>query len=233
MLGIILPTLALLLAAAAGPIVLVLTVILLLLIAAYDFAGNTIPVLGPILMGLIRGAHAILWMTAADPNTPQRLLASVRGYGWSEPLLQYAIMLIVTIACITWLSELESRRGRRLELVTLGLIWIVLTGIATTQALSGDWFLRLFTTGGYLWSTAWIGLVLACTAFALVWPGRAWLKVLGSARRRHVGLVVGACFVALLALDGLWASTWHPVAGLVIWATIPFFLLASRFMRMT
>jgi 4-hydroxybenzoate polyprenyltransferase len=233
LLGIILPTVALMLAAATGPIVVVMTVLLLLFIAAYDFAGNKIPVLGPVLMGMIRGTHAVLWMTAADPTTPQRLLSGIRGYQWSEPIVHYAVLLMLTIACITWLSELESRRGRRLELVLLGIIWILFTVTAATSALSGAWFVQLFATGGYLLSTAWIAIVLASTAFALVWPGRAWLKVLRSARRRHVGPVVGACFAALLVLDGLWASTWHPLAGVAIWASIPFFLLASRFMRMT
>ena len=231
--ALVLPTIALIIAAMAGPQVLVLTALLLLLIAAYDFAGNTIPVVGPFFMASIRGFHAILWMTVANPNTPMRLASAVRGYNWSEPLLAYCLMLFLTIATITWLSELESRRGKRLELVLVAITWLIIVGLAAGQAFTAQWFVHTVTTGGYILATAWVAAVVGAVLFALYWPGKAWLKVLRSARQRHIGPVVGAGLTALIALDGLWASSWHALAGIAIWSLIPVFLLASKFMRMT
>ncbi len=133
------------------------------------------------------------------------------------------------------MSELESRPGRRFELLVGGACMFGAVAYAGWRLATAHWIMHvsqgdhaLFVVGIGL--AAVMGAVLFCVLVWRIW--RPWTAALRSGRSEQVGPVVAAALGGMIFLDALVATAAHPVGGLVILALLPIFLLGKRVVRM-
>lgn len=208
--------------------------VVLSLIFLYDLATKDVPWLGSLNMAAIRFSHAIFALLLL--GTDYLKLAVV---GHSSPghsfLLAYPIILGCYILGVTLISELESRQGRRAELVLGGVLIFGAIGAACWLLLRARWLTHLSTSENTLQA---VGIVLALVmglclaAWLLRMVAKPWLAALKSGKSQLVGPVVGAALGGMIFLDALIATSAHPVGGLVILMLLPVFLLGRAVVRM-
>jgi 4-hydroxybenzoate polyprenyltransferase len=208
--------------------------VVLSLIMLYDLVTKDIPWIGSLTMAAVRFAHAIFalnllgsdylsWAVIGD-DSPRH-----------TPLIVYPVILGTYIFGVTLVSELESRPGRRIELLVGGVCmfgaiaagaWLLATARWITHLSQGDSTVYVVGVG----LSAVMGTVLiAVLLWRIWWP---WSAALRSGRSEQVGPVVGAALGGIIFLDALIATTAHPLGGLAILCLLPIFLLGKRVVRM-
>ncbi len=208
--------------------------VVLSLIMLYNLVTKDIPWLGSLTMALVRLTHALfaLLLLGTDYLTWALIRHEVPGYG---TLLAYPLILGAYIFGVTLVSELESRPGRRVELLLGG-------GLMFGAVIAGGWLLARarwishLGQGDHALYVVGIGIatVMGAVLFVLlmwrIW--RPWSAALRSGRSEQVGPVVGAALGGIIFLDALVATSAHPIGGLLILFLLPVFLLGKQVVRM-
>jgi len=213
--------------------------IVLSLALLYDFVTKQVPWIGSLNMAAVRAVHAVfaLLLLGAD-HFRQGALAVLGLFGVDAaadvPLgpAIYPILLGIYIFGVTLTSELESRSGRRWELVLGGGLMVVAMVGAAVRLVTAHWITSLQATGGYVQLVA--GLFLGLAILAL-WAWRVllpWWAALRTGRKGMVGPLVGAALSGMILFDALIATSAHPAAGLAILCLYPCIRLAGRAIRM-
>jgi 4-hydroxybenzoate polyprenyltransferase len=208
--------------------------VVLSLIFLYNFVTKDIPWIGSMNMAAVRFSHAIfaLLLLGTDYLKLAVLGQSTPGHGF---VLAYPIILGAYVLGLTLISELESRPGRRIELlIGGGLIFSAIAG-AGWLLTRAHWIAQLSQSDASLpvvgmgLSVA-LGGVLCLSLLRMV--GKPWVAALRSGRAQQVGPVVGAALGGMLLLDALVATSAHPVGGLLILMLLPVFMIGRRIVRM-
>jgi len=236
--GLFLASGALLAAAQAGYRGLCAAGVVLCLALLYNFATKSVPYLGSLTMGLVRGAHAIfVLLILGTAYFDRAVLSLIDLVGPVHPSAMggtpvYPMLLGCYVLGLTIISELESRRGMRWELLLGGLLVTVALILALRLGLTAHWVTMLHRQRNTVYLVLALLLVIAIAGW-LTWRiARPYFEALRSARRRYVGPVVGAGLGGMMLFDALIATAFHPLIGL---AAMLLFLpgwLATRLIRM-
>lgn len=236
--GLLLSTGALLAAAQLGYRGLCGAGVVLCLTLLYNFVTKSIPYLGSLTMALVRSSHAVFALLILGTAYFDRSIFAaldlvfpihpgvLGGHGG------YPLVLGCYVMGLTLISELESRRALRCELLLGGALVALALVVALRMGLTAHWINLLHRQRHTVLLVLALALVLAVAAL-LAWRiGRPYADALRSARRRHVGAVVGAGLGGVILFDALIATAFHPLIGLgVLLLFIPN-LLAVRLVRM-
>jgi 4-hydroxybenzoate polyprenyltransferase len=205
----------------------------------YDFVTKSVPWLGSLNMALVRTSHALfaLLLLGVDHFKLAGLaVLGVFGVHAAAPvplgLAVYPLLLGLYIFGVTLISELESRPGRRWELVLGGALMATAMAAAVLRLMTAHWISGLQQTGGYVQLVASIFLGLG---IALLWGWRvlgAWLGALRAGRKGLVGPVVGQALAGMILFDALMATSAHPLGGLAILCLYPCIRVVGRAIRM-
>jgi 4-hydroxybenzoate polyprenyltransferase len=207
--------------------------VVLSLIMIYNLVTKDIPYLGSLTMASVRFSHAIFALLLLGTDY---LKIAIAGFSTgNNMLLTYPTVLGCYIFGVTLISELESRAGRRVELL-IGGAFIFGSICAGGWLLARAHWIRALGPGDDKWYVVGIGLSAVLGAIIFVWliyrVGKPWLAALRSGRSEKVGPVVGAALGGILFFDALIATSAHPVGGLAILCLVPVFMLGKRFVRM-
>ncbi|MDA3959925.1 MAG: UbiA family prenyltransferase [Planctomycetota bacterium] len=236
--GLFLSSGALLAAAQSGYRGLCAAGVVLCLSLIYNFATKSVPYLGSLTMALVRASHAIFALlilgTAYFDRSVLSLLDLVMPIhpGALGGHSVYPLLLGSYILGLTVISELESRRGMRWELLFGGILVAVSLVFALRMGLTAHWVNLLHRQRHTVLLILALVLVLALAALLAWRVGRPYLDALRTAKRRHVGKVVGAGLGGMILFDALIATAFHPLIGL---AALMLFIpnrLAVRLVRM-
>jgi 4-hydroxybenzoate polyprenyltransferase len=208
--------------------------VVLSLIMLYDLVTKDIPWIGSLTMAAVRFSHAIFALGLLGSDYLG--WAVVGGDGPRHTtLIAYPLILGCYIFGVTLVSELESRPGRRVELLVGGVCmfgavavagWLLITARWITHLSHGDSTLYVVGIG----LSAVMGTVLFGTLLWRIW--RPWVAALRSGRSEQVGPVVGAALGGIIFLDALVATTAHPLGGVAILCLLPLFLIGKQVVRM-
>lgn len=205
----------------------------------YNFVTKSVPWLGSVNMGLVRLCHA--WFALLLLGVDHFKLAGLAMLGLlgfdavaPVPLSQavYPLLLGLYITGVTLVSELESRPGRRWELVLGGSLMTLAMVVALLRLFTAHWISGLQQTGGYVQLVASLFLGLGIAA---LWSWRVlgpWIGALRGGRRGLVGPVVGQALAGMILFDALMATSAHPLGGLAILCLYPLIRLVGRAIRM-
>lgn len=213
---------------------LVLTLALL-----YNFVTKSIRWLGSVNMALVRVSHA--WFALLLLGVDHFKLAGLAILGLlgiqaaaPVPVSQaiYPLLLGVYVCGVTLVSELESRPGRRWELVLGGSLMIAAMAVAALRVMTAHWIGGLQQSGGYVQLVASIFLGLG---IAVLWGWRVlgpWLGALRAGRKNVIGPLVGQGLAGMILFDALMATSAHPLGGLAILCLYPLILVVGQSIRM-
>lgn len=210
--------------------------VVLSLALLYNFLTKHVPWLGSLTMAAVRSVHALLALLLVGVDHFKLAWFAILGIGdatlsGSAPA-QYALLLGLYVFGVTLTSELESRQGRRWELVLGGALMTVAMLLGGARLVTAHWINGLQITGGYVQLVLGLFLGLAIMGF---WGWKVlapWAAALRAGRKGLVGPVVGAALGGMILFDALLATTAHPIAGLFILLLYPLFRLSSRAIRM-
>jgi 4-hydroxybenzoate polyprenyltransferase len=198
----------------------------------YNLVTKGIPYLGSLTMALVRSSHALfaLLLLGSEFIRQAVLIQTPPGQGF---VLAYPLVLGVYVFGLTLISELESRPGRRWELVLGG-------GLLFAAILGAAW---LFISAHWIKSPSdgsmqmmGKGLAVLLGVVVLVWlvlsVVKPWLAAVRHGKNALVGATVGAALGGMILLDALVASSAHPLGGLAVLLLLPVFILGQRLGRM-
>ena len=236
--GLFLASGALLAAAQAGYRGLCAAGIVLTLSLLYNFCTKAVPYLGSVTMALVRGAHAIFVLLILGTAYFDRAVLSLidlvipvhpSALGGTS---SYPLLIASYILGLTLISELESRKGRRIELLLGGLLVAIAMIQALHLGLTAHWVTMLHRQRNTLWLVLALLLVIAIAAWLAWRVGRPYLEAVRSGKRRYVGRVVGAGLGGMILFDALVATAFHPLIGLAALALVVPGRMAARLVRM-
>ncbi len=210
--------------------------VVLCLALLYDFAGKHVPYLGSLNMALVRSTHALFALLALGDLAYFKMgVLAVLGLfgakiaeGIPVSAAAYPLILGGYVFGVTLISELESRQGRRWELALGGAILLVAIAAASVRLMTAHWIGSLppvQLVAGLFFGLGVLGLLI----YRVLVP---WLGAIRTGRKAMIGPVVGSALSAIVLLDALVATAYHPIAGLAILALYPIFRLTSRVTRM-
>ncbi len=207
------------------------------IIVAFSFCYNGfakhIPFIGALCMGAVRFTHAIFVLLMLDVDFFDFMVlsclfmgseADVQQYGSQILAPFYPFMLFLYICGLTYLSELESRRGTRLEvLLGTGLFSIPLFAALYAILFSSPWIQAFI--GEERWGSAILGICfLSALLLALgVRIGGPLVNLIKQAKHELVGPVIGRGLAGIILFDAIWVSLYMPALGCVLLLLIPVF----------
>jgi 4-hydroxybenzoate polyprenyltransferase len=209
--------------------------VVLTLALLYDFVAKDVPYLGSLVMGLVRASHAVFALLILGQDSgyfSMQLL--LRSEPHQPVVLAYPLILGLYIFGLTLISELESRRARRWELLFGGAIVAGAIALAVARVADAHWIKLLWhrTAAG----PVGVGIALAFALAVLLWLlaliGRPYLEALRSGKQAMVGATVFAGLGGMILLDAVVASSAHPLGGLVVAALFPVFRGVGALIRM-
>lgn len=213
--------------------------IVLSLALLYDFLTKHLPWVGSLTMAGVRAVHAVFALLLLGADHFRLVAMALLGMlgvdaaaGVPAGPAVYPLLLGVYIFGVTLTSELESRTGRRWELVLGGVLMAAAMLGGAARLVTAHWIVSLQATGNYLLLVAGLFLgfaIIALWGWRVLWP---WFAALRTGRKGMIGPLVGASLGGMILFDALLATTAHPGAGLVILLLYPCFRLAGRAIRM-
>ncbi len=209
--------------------------VVLILALIYDFGAKEVPYLGSVVMGLVRASHAIFAVLLLGQDYFRMELLVSHDPERKPLILAYPLIIGLYILGLTLISELESRAGRRWELLLGGALMLLAIGLAATRVVTAPWIQpleRSLAVGG----PVMLALALAVPAAALIWllglVGRPYLEALRSGRQAMAGATVFAGLAGIILLDSLVGASAHPLGAVLILALFPLFRGLGALIRM-
>jgi 4-hydroxybenzoate polyprenyltransferase len=208
--------------------------VVLTLALLYDFAAKEVRYLGSLVMALTRASHAVFALLLLGSDYLKVALLGGDDPGRQPWLLSYPLILGVYVLGLTLISELESRHGRRWELLVGGALLGSAIALAAARVASAHWITSLYRAGGAgpVAVTAAIILAIIVLAALLVILSRPYLEMLRSGRQALVGATVRTGLGCMILLDAVVASSAHPLGALPILLLYPLFRAVGAFIRM-
>jgi hypothetical protein len=206
----------------------------------YNFVTKSVPYLGSLTMAGIRFMHALFALLLLGSEYLRMGVLGILSLigigagpdpGIALPLI-YPIVIGLYIFGLTLTSELESRQARRVELLIGGGIMAIAVTLAASRLITAHWIGDFAASGKFVALSASMLLGLFILAIILWRVGRPWLAALRSGRQAMIGSIVRSGLGAIILLDALIATAYHPAGGLVILAFYPVFLLIGLMIRM-
>lgn len=203
----------------------------------YNAFAKHIPVLGSLVMGLTRAAHALFVLLMLGEEVFDRLVLGLSGHGLRDELAPgvwplYPLLLMSWIMGTTWISELETRGGRRFELLLAGGLLALPLLAVPVQLFSAHWLITsleeqalLKALIGVLWTLLLVGLV--------VWrilP--SWLQAVQQLRRQAMGALTRRLLASLVLFDAALVATRQPVYAILVLLLAGIFALTLPLVRM-
>jgi 4-hydroxybenzoate polyprenyltransferase len=210
--------------------------IVLALAMLYNLAAKQVPVLGAVVLALVRASHACFALLILGDDHLRMAFTWGEAPAGARALLAYPLIIGCYTFGLSMVAELEDRprRGSRLaHLVGAGAMAVALLGALSLawQAPWRGWISH--GTGGQVVGALFGWAVVVGSAAWLVWKvGRRWWAALLSCRCRDVGPVTGAALGGMILIDAIAAAAGHPAAGLLCLLMYGVFLGVARLARM-
>lgn len=209
--------------------------VVLCLAMLYDFGAKEVPYLGSLVMALVRAAHAIFVVLILGRDYLTMALLVSPDPARKPLVLAYPLILGLYIFGLTLISELESRRSHRWELLLGGVAMLSAIGLAVARIATAPWIAPLDRTHG-AGGPVMVAFALAVPAAVLVWllvlVGRPYVDALASGRQAMAGATVFAGLAGIILLDALVAGSAHPLGIVIVLALFPIFRLVGAMIRM-
>ncbi|MBA2480489.1 MAG: UbiA family prenyltransferase [Planctomycetes bacterium] len=209
--------------------------VVLSLALLYDFAAKSVPYVGSLVMGLVRSSHAIFVLLVLGPEYMQLALGIGHDPARQPWLLSYPLILGLYIFGVTLISELESRRARRWELLVGGGVIALALALSCARVVNAHWVVEL---GNRLHAAAPVAIAavmavgLTILGILVVSIARPYLEALRTGKQALVGATVRAALGGIILLDALIAISGHPLAWLPIILLYPLFRAVGSLIRM-
>jgi hypothetical protein len=185
-------------------------------------------------MAAVRFSHALFALLLLGTDY-LRMAVMGPSFTGRSAVLAYPIILGCYVLGLTLVSELESRAGRRFELLIGGGLMFSAIAASCWLLINAHWIPQLSQSDTAL-PVLGMCLSLGLGGVIAIWLLRSvavpWLKALKSGNAQQVGPVVGAALGGILLLDALVATSAHPAGGIAILLLLPIFLLGRRVVRM-
>jgi len=208
--------------------------VVLILALTYDFAAKEVPYLGSLVMGLVRASHATFAVLLLGQDYFKMALHISHNPYRSPLILSYPLILGTYIVGLTLISELESRKSHRWELLVGGATVATAIGLAVVRVLTAPWITPLARWGAV--GPLGVGLSMALLAVILGWLltliGKPYLQALHTGRQALVGSTVFAGLAGIILLDALVAGSANPVGALLVIGLFPLFRTVGAMIRM-
>jgi 4-hydroxybenzoate polyprenyltransferase len=208
--------------------------VVLSLIFLYNFATKDLPWLGSLNMAAVRFSHALFALLLLGTDYLRTAVLGL-SYPWHSAILAYPFILGCYVLGLTLVSELESRPGRRIELLLGGALMFGPITAGCWMLVRAHWIPQLSQSETAMPVVGMclalgMGAVLALVLLRTV--GKPWVAALKSGSAQLVAPVVRAALGGMLLLDALVATSAHPLGGVAILLLLPVFMLARRVVRM-
>ncbi len=231
-----LPIVTLLLAALVGERAFYMAGIVMVFIMLYNVLVKDVPYLGSLCMALVRFSHALFAVLCLGDDVFDRTVLSLFGLGPSalgnEMLSVYPLLICAYIFGLTIVSELESRRGTRLELLLGGCIIACVLGACLYKAVFSHWIWDFLNDRRFVLAFVSLAVLLGMAFLFVLQLARPWLAALREARQDMVFPIVIKGLGGIILLDAIVAASHHPLLGFMCLLLFPCFLLAARVTRM-
>jgi 4-hydroxybenzoate polyprenyltransferase len=208
--------------------------VVLSIILLYNLVTKDIPYLGSLTMAAVRFSHALFALLLLGSDYLKLAILSFHS-GGQHSLLTYPLILGVYIFGVTLISELESRAGRRVELIMGGMCVMGAIAAAGWQLATAHW-IRALGPGDSPLYVIGIGVAAVMGAAIFCWlvyrVGNPLLAALQSGRAEKIPPLVGAALGGMIFLDAVMATSAHPFGGVIILCLVPIFMLGRRVVRM-
>jgi 4-hydroxybenzoate polyprenyltransferase len=208
--------------------------VVLTLAMLYDFAAKDVPYVGSLMMGLVRASHAVFVLLLLGQDYFKMALLVSHSPGSKSMLLCYPLILGLYIFGLTLVSELESRKAHRWELLVGGSVVLLAIALAVVRVATAPWILPLERWGaaGPVAVTLALAVPVVILGWLLVLVGRPYLQALSSGRQALVGATVFAGLAGIILLDALVAASAHPVGAVLVACLFPLFRGVGAMIRM-
>jgi 4-hydroxybenzoate polyprenyltransferase len=206
--------------------------VVLMLIFCYNTAAKHWPYIGSLCMGLVRASHALFVLLAFGPDLFDRMLLTsltgavdVEQMGLTGLMPTYPLLLLSYITGVTLVSELESRPGRRVDLLIGGLFLVAPVPFLVLRAIATPWLVGLLESQAFL--LAFLGMLWAVLmlCFWLLRIVPRWWRLLQGLEQRQVPHLTKRLLGGMLWFDALCATLAHPLYGVLVLLLVPVFSL--------
>ena len=208
--------------------------VVLTLALLYNFVAKDVPYVGSLVMGLVRASHAIFALLLLGQDYFKMALPITREPDHQPLLFAYPLILGIYIFGLTLVSELESRRAHRWELLLGGACIACAIAVAVARIGDAHWLKPLWHRPGI--GPVGVGLALASALIVLVslltLIGRPYLEALRTGKQALVGSTVFAGLAGIILLDALVAVSAHPLGAVLVAAAFPLFRGIGAMIRM-
>lgn len=236
MMALFLPIAILLIAALVGERAFYMSGIVLIFIMLYNVVVKDVPYLGSLCMALVRFSHALFAVLCLGNDVFDRTVLSLFGLGpsahGSEILSIYPILIFGYIFGLTIISELESRRGTRLELLLGGAIIAVVLLFCLYKSIFAHWIGDFLNDRRFPLAFVSLAVLVGLLVLFIIQLAKPWVVALRDARRDLVMPIVIKGLGGIILLDAIIAASHHPLMGFLCVLLFPCFLLMARVTRM-
>ncbi len=213
--------------------------VVLSLALLYNFVTKHVPWLGSLTMALVRFSHALfaLLLLGSD-HFEFAVLGIMDAFGAPVVVtspgatLLYPLLLGGYVFGLTLISELESRRGTRLELLLGGACMAAAIGAAAVLLVTANWIADWQQQGMHVRMVLSLFLGLSILGLLLWRVGTRWWAAVRLGRKTLIGPIIPAALGGMILFDALIATAFHPLGGLLIVLLYPVFRVAGKMIRM-
>jgi 4-hydroxybenzoate polyprenyltransferase len=236
LIAFLLPVVTLIVAGTIGERAFYMAGIVFIFTMLYNAVSKDVPFLGSLCMALVRFSHALFVVLCLGNDVFDRTVLSLVGLGpntvENDILSVYPIMIFGYILGLTVISELETRRGTRMELLLGGVIISIVLLFCMYKAMFAHWINELLSDREFLMAFISLAVLLGILILFIVQLARPWVAALREAQRDMIFPIVVKGLGGIILLEAIIAASHHPLLGLMCLLLFPCFLLMSRLTRM-
>lgn len=206
--------------------------LVLTLILFYNLATKHAPWLGALNLAAVRMSHAVFVLLAIGIEEFDHAVLSLSSLvglvsDWNRSITWYPLLLASYIFGVSLISELETRKGRRWELILGGIMMVVPIAWLLVELFTSPLVSLFFVTRNVIFLLACVGLGL-CAAALLLWRILGpWITAVRTGTKPMVPPVVIAGLGGIIFFDALAAAQSQPLLSLMILGLwVPFTLLS-------